>query len=264
MEKKRLHIVYGAVGFILLVLMIIGFSYCGSYKGKSQKLSDTLKARNAENESLVSRVNSLERDLETTTSQLKAKVTEADMLQSALSDLRAQVKTVAAEKAKMEQEKLSLAELTDSLRQEIEAREIKITELEGKLTVNLMDKVLFDSGMAEIRKAGREVLDKISKNLLNKYPDRAIRVEGHTDNVPIGRELRARFPTNWELSTARATAAARYLQDHGSVDPERLSAVGYSEYHPIAGNDTEEGRAKNRRIEIILLPPESPLASSDN
>jgi len=105
--------------------MIIGFGYCGSYKSRSQKLSDTLKARNAENENLINRVNSLDADLETTASQLKAKVTEANMLQSALSDLREQVKTVAAEKAKVEQEKLSLAELRDSLKQETEAKEIQ-------------------------------------------------------------------------------------------------------------------------------------------
>jgi chemotaxis protein MotB len=197
--------------------------------------------------------------METTAGELKAKITEADMLQSALSDLRKQVKAVADEKAKVEQEKLSLEELRDSLKQEIEAKEVKITELEGRLTVNLMDKVLFDSGKAEVKKVGRDVLSKIAGNLLNKYPDRAVLVEGHTDNVPIGSELRARFPTNWELSTARATAAVRYLQDHGGVSPERLSAIGYSEYRPIASNDTEEGRAKNRRIEIILLPPESPL-----
>jgi chemotaxis protein MotB len=240
--------------------MIVGFSYCGSYKGRSQRLSDALKSKNAENENLIGQVRSLSEELETTKGQFKAKATEADMLQSALSDLRTQVKAVAAEKDKVEQEKLSLEGLTDSLKQEIEAKEIKITELEGKLTVNLMDKVLFDSGRAEIKRAGREVLDKIAKNLLNKYPDRAILVEGHTDNVPIGGELRVKFPTNWELSTARATAAVRYLQDHGGVVAERLSAIGYSEYRPIASNDTEEGKAKNRRIEIILLPPGSPLA----
>ena len=260
MEKNRLHMVYGAVSFVLLVLMVIGFSYCANYKDKSRKTSNTLKERSAENDGLINRVNSLEKELETTSSRLKAKITEADMLQSALSSLREAVSTVAIEKAEVEAEKLSLEELTNSLKNEIESKEVKITELEGKLTVNLMDKVLFDSGKAEIKKAGREVLNKIARNLLNKYPDRAIRVEGHTDNVSIGGELRVKFPTNWELSNARATAAVRYLQESSSVVPERLSAVGYSEYHPIASNDTEEGRKKNRRIEIILLPPESPMA----
>ena len=239
MGKYRLQIIYGTVGFVLLVLMVIGFSYCSSYKGKSQRLSDTLGVRINENQNLVSRVSSLETELETTKGQLKAKVTEAGMLESALAALRKQINTVAAEKDKVEQEKLSLAELMDSLKQEMEAQEIKITELSGRLTVNLMDKVLFDSGKAEIKIAGREVLDKIAKNLLNKYPDRDILVEGHTDNVAIGSELRAKFPTNWELSTARATSAARYLQDQGRVTPERLSAVGYSQYHPIVSNDAE-------------------------
>ena len=259
MEKYRLHIVYGAVSFVLLVLMVIGFSYCGSYKNKKQQLSDTLKTRDAENETLVGQVKSLGEELETTKGQLKAKVTEADMLESALSSLRKRMKTVADQKAQVEQERLSLTELMDSLKQEMEAKEIEITELKGRLTVNLMDKVLFDSGKGQVKRAGQEVLNKIAKTLLNKYPDRAILVEGHTDNVPIGSELQTKFSSNWELSTARATSAVRYLQDHGNVASDRLSAVGYSEYHPIASNDTEEGRAKNRRIEIILLPPESPL-----
>jgi chemotaxis protein MotB len=260
MGKYRLHVVYGVISFVLLVLMVIGLSYCGHYKGRKQELSDALKSSIEENAKLVGQVNSLNEKLTTTANQLKANVAEGKVLRDALSDLREQIKTVADEKARVEQEKLSLTELTDSLRREIEGKQIKITELEGKLTVNLMDKVLFDSGKAEVKKAGREVLGKIAENLLNKYPDRVILVEGHTDNVPIGSELKVRFPTNWELSTARATAAVRYLQDHGGVSPERLSAIGYSEYHPIVSNDAEEGRAKNRRIEIILLPPESPLA----
>lgn len=256
MDKGRLHIVYGAVGFILFVVIIIGFRYCSSYKSKSQNLSDALNAKNAENENLIRRISSLEKELETTTGQLKSRATEVNTLQSNLSDLRKQLNTVTSEKAKVEQEKLSLKEVTDSLKQEMEAKAIKLTELEGKLTVNLLDKVLFDSGKSEIKKEGCEVLDKIAKNLLNKYPDRAVRVEGHTDNVPIGKERRDRFSTNWELSAARATAATRYLHEHGGVNPKRLSSAAYAQYQPIATNDTEDGRARNRRIEIILLPPE--------
>jgi len=260
METNRLHIIYGSACFVLLVLMIVGFSKCGSYKNKTQNLDEALSTRVAENENLMDQVESLGSNLEKTKSELKARTTQAERLDLALSDLRKNIRLVAGEKAKIEQEKISLAELTDSLKKEMEAKEIEITELKGRLTVNLMDKVLFDSGKARIKKAGREVLDKIAKNLLNKYPNRAILVKGHTDNVPIGKELSIKFPTNWELSNARATSAVRYLQDNANVDPARLSAIGYSQYHPIATNDTEDGRAKNRRIEIILLPPESPLA----
>jgi chemotaxis protein MotB len=253
---KRAHLVYGIISFVLLALAVIGFSYCSHYKRRSENLADNLKTRTDENDRLISQVNLLRSELEKTTSELKARSQQADSLESALSDLRKQIKSVATEKARVEQEKLSLEALTDSLKQEMEAKEIEITELKGRLTVNLMDKLLFDSGEAEVKKGGRDVLDKIAQNLLNKYPSRPIRVEGHTDNVPIGSELRAKFQTNWELSTARATAAVRYLQDNGKVDPGRLSAVGYAEYRPIADNETEAGRAKNRRIEIILLPPE--------
>lgn len=260
MGTNRLHIIYGSAGLVLLVLMIVGFSKCGSYRNKTQNLSAALSTRVAENENLMDQVKLLEKNLETARSELKARTTQAERLDTALSNLRKDIRTVADEKEKVEQEKLSLAELTDSLKKEMEAKEIEITELRGRLTVNLMDKVLFDSGKSRIKKAGRDVLDKIAKNLLNKYPNRAILVEGHTDNVQIGAELSIKFATNWELSNARATSAVRYLQDYSNVEPSRLSAIGYSEYHPIDTNDTEEGRAKNRRIEIILLPPESPLA----
>lgn len=260
MGTSRLHIIYGVVSFALLVLAVVGFSFYGSYKNKTQNLSEALSARIAENESLTTQIESLGSRLDKLEKDLTAKSTQSESLESALTDLRKEIKTVADEKAKVEQEKLSLAELTDSLKKEMEAKEIEITELKGRLTVNLMDKVLFDSGKSEIKKAGRGVLDKIAKNLLNKYPDRAILVEGHTDNVPIGKGLSAKIASNWELSTARATSAVRYLQDHGAVAAERLSAIGYSEYHPIDTNDTKEGRAKNRRIEIVLLPPASPLS----
>ena len=76
-------------------------------------------------------------------------------------------------------------------------------------------------------------------------------VEGHTDNVGVGKSLQSIYPTNWELSTARATAVVRFLQDKAEINPERLSAVGFSYYKPIADNDTEDGRAQNRRIELI-------------
>ncbi len=82
----------------------------------------------------------------------------------------------------------------------------------------------------------------------------SIHVEGHTDNLNIGRATAKKYPGNWELSTARATAVVRLLQDQGKVDPERLFAVGGSLYHPVASNDTLEGRSQNRRVEIVLTP----------
>ena len=91
-------------------------------------------------------------------------------------------------------------------------------------------------------------------NILKNAQGKAVRVEGHTDNVRIGGNLRTRFPTNWELSAARATNVVRFLEDKVGMDPKRLEAAGLAENRPVAANDTREGRAQNRRIEIYLLP----------
>ncbi|MFI5349332.1 MAG: flagellar motor protein MotB [Elusimicrobiota bacterium] len=175
-------------------------------------------------------------------------------LQKKASDLdAARAAAEAAKAAELEKAKKSYEDLQAGLKSEIAAGEIKITQLQGKLTVNLVDRILFDSGKAEIKDDGRKVLDKVG-GILNTVLDKNIRIEGHTDNKPITGDLLAKYPSNWELSTARATAVARYLQDKDKVDPARLVAAGYGEFHPIAPNDTADSRALNRRIEIVLVP----------
>ncbi|MEQ1920484.1 MAG: flagellar motor protein MotB, partial [Elusimicrobiota bacterium] len=149
--------------------------------------------------------------------------------------------------------KKSYEDLTAGLKSEISAGEIKITQLQGKLTVNLVDRILFDSGKAEVKDDGRTVLDKVG-GILVTLKGKDIRIEGHTDDRPITGELLAKYPSNWELSTARATAVARYLQDRAKVDPTSLVATGYGKFRPVASNDTPESRALNRRIEIVLVP----------
>ncbi|MDZ7343812.1 MAG: OmpA family protein [candidate division KSB1 bacterium] len=144
-------------------------------------------------------------------------------------------------------------ELLKELQQEIENKEIQITQLADRLSVSLVDKILFPSGEAEITPAGLKVLERVG-NIIKNVQEKIIRVEGHTDNVPIAPRLQKQFPTNWELSTARATNVVRFLQEKVGMDPARLQAVGLSEYHPVASNTTPEGRSKNRRIEIALLP----------
>lgn len=114
------------------------------------------------------------------------------------------------------------------------------------LVISLHEAGFFTSGSAEVRAASIPMLSSLAKTL----PIGPLRIEGHTDNVPIHT---AQFATNWELSTARATAIARLLLDRGHLDPVNLSAAGYAEFHPVASNATEEGRARNRRVDIILL-----------
>ena len=158
-------------------------------------------------------------------------------------------------KAEVEEMRGTYENLLENMKGEIAKGEITITQLRGKLKVNMLDEILFDSGKTTVKPQGLEVLQRVGSILVN-VKDRAISIEGHTDNVPIGAELRKRYPTNWELSAVRATTVARYLQEKTGIDPGLLSAIGYGEYQPVALNESEEGRAKNRRIEIVLVPME--------
>jgi chemotaxis protein MotB len=139
------------------------------------------------------------------------------------------------------------------MRSALQSKDITISELQGKLTVNILDRILFDSGEAVLKEEGEKVLQQIA-TVLAQHPNRQIHVIGHTDNVPIRVSTRSRFASNWELSTARAIAAVRFLQEQAQVDPRRLGAVGYGEFQPVADNSTAEGRAKNRRIAVVILP----------
>ncbi|MBW2518875.1 MAG: OmpA family protein [Deltaproteobacteria bacterium] len=144
-------------------------------------------------------------------------------------------------------------ELVGKLEEEIQRGEVQISELKGKLTVNVVDQILFDSGQADLKPEGVNVLQRIG-DILKTAVDKEVQVEGHTDNIPIKGSLAETFPSNWELSTARATNVLHFLQEQVGISGERLSAVGYGEYRPVASNRTIEGRALNRRIQIVLLP----------
>ena len=156
-----------------------------------------------------------------------------------------------ARQARLAEVQSTYDELVGKLEQEIERGEVRISELKGKLTVNVVDKILFDSGKAELKQEGIKVLQQIG-DILKSAVDKNIQVEGHTDNVPIRGPLTEKYPSNWELSTARATTVLHFLQDRVNISGERLSAVGYGEYQPVASNSTAEGRAQNRRIQIVL------------
>jgi chemotaxis protein MotB len=122
---------------------------------------------------------------------------------------------------------------------------------ERGLVITLADNILFDSGKAKIKEDAHPVLDKIVQVIKAKAPDKNIGVEGHTDNVPI---THSSWKSNRELSTARANNVYHYLADTGGLNPAKLMTIGYGEFHPVASNDTEEGRAKNRRVEIVIMP----------
>ncbi|MBN4053195.1 OmpA family protein [bacterium AH-315-L15] len=174
---------------------------------------------------------------------------ESDKLSEALlltEDDLARMKREMGESSKAHQDLLT------GLRQEIDAGNVKITQIKNRLSVEIVDKILFASGSDRITLEGKGVLEKVSQALKN-VRENDIRIEGHTDNVPIGPKIINKFPSNWELSTARSTQVVRFLADH-EVPPENMQAAGFSKYRAVDSNDTPEGKQRNRRIEIVLFP----------
>jgi len=154
--------------------------------------------------------------------------------------------------------KATQEEMIKAMQKEVEQGQIKVTQIADRLSLNIVDKILFPSGEAQISDQGKEVLKRVGA-VLKQAKDKTIRIEGHTDNVPIAKPLQSRFATNWELSTARATHVVRFLHDDVGIEAASLEAVGRGEHHPIASNKTPAGRSQNRRIEIILFPRVSSL-----
>ena len=176
-------------------------------------------------------------------------------LEKKLADVQAKNDELTRSSAQLSEEKGALEakskeyeELTQSLKKEIEGGEIELSEMRGKMTVKLKDRILFASGSAAINVEGRKVLDAVA-SAFKGVEGKNVIVAGFTDDVRVGKKLP--FKDNWDLSTARAVSVVRYLQNH-SVDPRMLGAAGFSKYRPRAPNDSAENRSQNRRIEIAL------------
>ena len=140
-------------------------------------------------------------------------------------------------------------DMIEKFQKMIESGKLRVKIVRGRMVVELSENILFDSGKADLKPEGQTALTEVA-GVLASIPNREFQIAGHTDNIPI---KSSRFPSNWELSTARAVTVARYLGSQG-VPTNRLSAAGYAETQPVATNDTPEGRAQNRRIEIVLMP----------
>lgn len=212
--------------------------------------ANTQKKNEEDLRMLQAKANDLEQRLQTE----KATVTRLQQGGEALAAEKERLeKERAAKEAEIERLTRTQQELSKSLQAEIERGDITIKQVRDRLTINMVEKVLFNSGQAQVKPAGLNVLTQVS-DVLKNVTDKQIRIEGHTDNVPIGVKIRDKFPTNWELSTARATTVVRFFIDRGGVSRESLEAVGFADTRPMASNDTEAGRTENRRIEIVLYP----------
>lgn len=215
---------------------------------KKEAEADQLKSRSAELEAALSTTKS---ELGTAKAELAAATEKTRELQARVDDLNTSQARLETAKAELEKKSGEYEKMAAALRGQIDSGKVELTELRGKMTVKMKDKILFSSGSATLGKDGKEALAAVAE-VLRDVDGKVIRVEGHTDNVPLGR---GGYASNWDLSVARALAVVRFLQQAG-VDPARLAAAGYGEFQPIAANDSPEGRSQNRRIEIVLAPAE--------
>jgi len=242
MHKSGFHV----VGSVIAAALIAGG--CVS-KGEFEKLQtdkdQEISALQKQREDLAQQTRELQ-------SQRKALEDEKALLQRQQGDLRSQLQTLEQQKAQLEaankQTKSQYDGLVSNLTEEVKKGELQVRQYKDMLTVEVAEQLFFDSGRATLKEQGKTVLKKVGE-ALQGYPDKVVRVVGHTDNVPIST---SQFPSNWELSAARATTVVRFLQTSG-IPPDRMVSAGRAEYSPVASNDDADGRRKNRRIEITLI-----------
>jgi chemotaxis protein MotB len=150
-----------------------------------------------------------------------------------------------------------LDQLEEKMKAEIEKGNVRLSQEHGRIKVDMVDEILFDVGDSSISKQGAEVLARVGA-VLAGMKDKQIQVSGHTDDLPISPRLVKRFPTNWELSAARALTVVRFLEERAGVPGRRLVAAAHAQHHPISTGKTAKSRARNRRIEVLLTPEIDP------
>jgi len=228
-----------------------------------QALSDDIAAKDqklaeiqADRQQLLTRVNKLDMEKGELARLKDALKNQLGMTQSQIEELametEAKEKQLKSKEQQLKSMEQAYQELSKQFEKQIREKEIKISNLENKLNIQLLDKILFPSGSADVSKAGFRVLRSLATEI-KKLDGLEIAVTGHTDNVPLGSKIKTIYYDNLGLSVARAAAVSRTLRRMG-VSPANLSAVGYSMHRPVTSNDTKEGRQQNRRVEIMLEP----------
>lgn len=217
------------------------------------ELQTNVSSLNQQGSTLQQNINALKQQLESTSKDAAGKIaSQQNLLNKSKEELADQQKKLEALQGLLEQQKKN----ADALRQKMadalvkfNSNELTVSVKNGKVYVSLQESLLFPSGSAMVNPKGKEALGKLAE-VLNTNPDINVNIEGHTDSIPI----RTRFEDNWALSTARATSIVRILTNDYKVEPLRVVASGHSQYDPVDSNANPEGRARNRRTEIILTP----------
>ena len=217
---------------------------------EGRNLQTQLDAALKQNESLKAALASLKGTLDQSMNQNMQSSTNIAKLVDEINESNKYIKQLVDAKSKSDSLNIALTnKLTRSLTT-AELKDVDVKVLKGVVYISLADNMLFKSGSYEISSAARETLDKIAK-IIKDYSDYDVLVEGNTDNVPISK---TNIRNNWDLSALRASSVVQYLQNECGISPSRLSAAGRGEYNPLTDNDTDLGRARNRRTEIIITP----------
>jgi chemotaxis protein MotB len=218
------------------------------------ELSLLVEARNAQLKQMAETKEALDRAADA----LKRTELDLDAAKRANIDLGSKLTGYSEELVRKQSELRQVTDtqkrLQEQLQHELADHRVSITRQGSSLAVNLVGNVLFDSGQAGLSAEGIEVLRRVGE-VVKQAEGRNIRVVGHTDSRAVSQVRRGAHPSNWELSALRATTVVRFLVDTVGVAPERCEAVGVGEFHPVADNETPEGRARNRRIEMLLVAP---------
>jgi chemotaxis protein MotB len=246
--RRRPTVIVFAAAAVLSVLAVALGGYAWQLLKQKQKLESDVagleQVRSAANERVAKLVE--ENGQQQTRSEQAA--SERDELQAALAATTAKLQALEGTQAELGERLSEYKAMRAKFQRMIDSGTLDISFRRGRMIVELPAAVLFDSGSAELSAAGRDAVTRLAK-ILRDVPRHRFLVGGHTDNVPAVKE----YKSNWELSAARAVRVTESLTRHG-VAPKRLVIAGYAEFDPVAGNSSEAGRQKNRRIEIVLEP----------
>lgn len=215
-----------------------------SYDALEQNSSAAIAENSRQNRELLAQLDEKEAALTEESNRLKKLEKDLALRSQRIDELE---KVIAAKDAKMN----ALKEAVSNALTNFEGKGLSVEQRNGKVYVSMENKLLFDSGSWAVNSEGRKAVQQLG-SVLAQNPDIAVLIEGHTDNVPYGGS--GQLKDNWDLSTKRATSIVQILRENANIDPQNLTAAGRGEFAPVSTNDTEAGRAKNRRIEVILTP----------
>jgi chemotaxis protein MotB len=238
-------------------LLLLAFGACGyseeemqAQRDRVDQLSRSLDNLEKQNKDYQDKLKTSELQNAQMTEQLRKMGVSAADQQKNVDEMTKLIEELKAKERQAQARLATFRNMLERFNKMIASGKLRVRIVRGRMVVELSENILFDSGRAELKPEGQQALTEVA-GVLAGIADRDFQIAGHTDNIPI--KGGGRFPSNWHLSTARALTVTTYLAEHG-VPTARLSAAGYADTQPAASNDTPEGRAQNRRIEIVLMP----------